>query len=142
MKVSLIAAVAANGVVGCNNQLPWYLPEDLKYFKRITMGKPILMGRKTFASIGKPLPGRTNIVLSRQADLQLPGVRVVPNVESGVELASAIASGDGCEELMIIGGADIDPLGLPLAQRLYLTEVQAAVAGDAYFPDFDRTRLL
>jgi len=138
----MIAAVAENGVVGRNNQLPWYLPEDLKYFKRITMGKPIMMGRKTFASIGKPLPGRTNIVVSGQAGLSVPGVRVVPDVKSGVALASAIAEIDGCEELMIIGGAQIYALCLPLAQRLYLTEVHAAVEGDAYFPAWDRSHWL
>ncbi|MCZ6830051.1 MAG: type 3 dihydrofolate reductase [Gammaproteobacteria bacterium] len=137
MKISLIAAVAENGVVGRNNQLPWYLPEDLKYFKRTTLGKPVMMGRKTFASIGKPLPGRTNIVISRQPDLALTGVRVVADVSSAVELAAEI---DGCEELMVIGGAEIYALCLPLAQRLYLTEVHAAVGGDVYFPDWDRTQ--
>ena len=137
VKISLIAAVAENGVVGRNNQLPWHLPEDLKYFKRTTMGKPVLMGRKTFASIGKPLPGRSNIVVSRQLDLEIPGVCVVADITSGIALASAQAAGDGREELMVVGGAEIYRLCLPLAQRLYLTEVHAAVAGDAYFPDRD-----
>lgn len=140
MMLCMIAAVADNGVVGRDNKLPWCLPADLRYFKRVTMGKPIMMGRRTFESIGRPLPGRSNIVVSRQPGLQLPGVQVVGNVEAGLELASAIAETDGCDELMVIGGAEIYALCLPLAQRLYLTEVHARVEGDAYFPRWDFSR--
>lgn len=135
--LALIAAVADNGVVGRNNQLPWYLPEDLKYFKQTTMGKPILMGRKTWESIGKPLPGRTNIVITRQLDYQAAGARVVGTLEQALELAESIATIDGSSELMVIGGAEIYTHALPLARRLYLTEVHARVTGDARFPDWD-----
>jgi dihydrofolate reductase len=140
MKISLIAAVAENGVIGSNNQLPWHLPEDLRYFKRVTMGKPILMGRKTFASIGRPLPGRSNIVLSREAGLEIAGAHVVADVDAGIRLAAALSRVDGGDELVVIGGAEVYALCLPLAQRLYLTEVHAAVEGDALFPDWDRSQ--
>jgi dihydrofolate reductase len=139
VKVSLIAAVAENGVIGRNNQLPWRLPEDLRYFKRVTMGKPVMMGRKTYDSIGKPLPGRSNIVVSRQPGLALEGVSVVPDVNSGIEVAAAFCRVDDGEELMVIGGSEIYALCLPLAQCLYLTEVHAAIEGDARFPDWDRS---
>lgn len=138
MKISIIAAVAENGVIGRDNQLPWKLPEDLQYFKRTTLGKAIMMGRKTYDSIGRPLPGRTNIVVSRQRGLALAGVRVVADVGAGLALAQALTAADNSAELMVIGGAEIYALCMPLAQRLYLTEVAAAVAGDAWFPDWDR----
>ena len=138
MKISLIAAVAENGVVGRDNRLPWQLPEDLQYFKRTTMGKPILMGRKTYDSIGRPLPGRANIVVSRQPGLLREGAHVVADVSAGIALAAELQAESGSDELMIIGGAEIYALCLPLAQRLYLTEVAAVVAGDVCFPDWDR----
>ena len=131
----MIAAVASNGVVGRNNELPWYLPEDLRYFKRTTLGKPVLMGRLTHESIGRPLPGRRNIVLSRQADLSLDGVDVV----TGMAQALALAAGDCAPELMVIGGAQVYSLALPHATRIYLTEVHAEVEGDAWFPQWDRS---
>lgn len=137
MKLSLIVAAAENGVIGRDNKLPWHLPEDLKYFKRVTMGKPIVMGRKTFESIGRPLPGRTNIVITRNPDWQAEGVRALPTVEAALELAEEIALIDGAEELMVIGGAEIYRAALPLADRLYLTEVHAQVSGDALLPDID-----
>jgi dihydrofolate reductase len=142
LQIALIAAVANNGVVGRDNQLPWHLPGDLPYFRRITMGKPVVMGRKTWDSIGRPLPGRTNIVISRQPDLELEGARVVDTVEAALALAEAVAEIDGVTELMVIGGAQIYALALPLAQRLYLTEVHAEVTGDAWFPDWDRSQWL
>jgi dihydrofolate reductase len=142
LQIALIAAVANNGVVGRDNQLPWHLPGDLPYFRRITMGKPVVMGRKTWDSIGRPLPGRTNIVISRQPDLELEGARVVDTVEAALALAEAVAEIDGVTELMVIGGAQIYALALPLAQRLYLTEVHAEVTGDARFPDWDRSQWL
>jgi dihydrofolate reductase len=135
--LSLIVAAAENGVLGRDNALPWYLPEDLKYFKRSTLGKPIVMGRKTYESIGKPLPGRANIVVSRNPDYRVQGVKVVASMEAALALAEDIAVIDGVDELMVIGGAAIYALALPLAQRLYLTEVHAEVAGDAFLPEID-----
>ena len=140
MKISLVWAMAQNRVIGRNNQLPWYLPEDLKYFKRITLGKPVIMGRKTFDSIGKPLPGRTNIVVTRNRDWSFEGVRIVDSLEAARELCENQAIMDGTEEAMIIGGAEIYRQAMPLADRLYLTEVHADVEGDATFPEFDRSQ--
>lgn len=139
MKLSMIVAVAENGVIGRNNALPWYLPNDLKYFKQTTMGKPVIMGRKTYESIGKPLPGRTNIVITRQADYQPEGVKVVSSVEAARELAESVCLIDGQDEAMIMGGAEIYALALPHTDRLYLTEVHADVDGDAFFPEYDKS---
>jgi len=139
VKLSMIVAVAENGVIGRNNALPWYLPNDLKYFKQTTMGKPVIMGRKTYESIGKPLPGRTNIVITRQADYQPEGVKVVSSVEAARELAESVCLIDGQEEAMIMGGAEIYTLALPHTDRLYLTEVHADVEGDAFFPEYDKS---
>jgi dihydrofolate reductase len=138
MRLALIAAVAENGIVGRGNKLPWHLPEDLKYFKRITLGKPVVMGRKTWDSIGRPLPGRTNIVISRQPNLELEGASVVADLPAALRLAESVGRTDGSEELMVIGGSEIYALALPIAQRLYLTEVHAEVAGDAAFPAWHR----
>lgn len=137
MRISLIVALSENHVIGRNNKLPWYLPNDLKYFKQVTMGLPIVMGRKTFESIGKPLPGRTNIVVTRNNDWSADGVRVAHSLEEAFELAESIAEIDGREELMIIGGDQIYQSALPLVDRMYLTEVHAHVDGDAYFPKFE-----
>jgi dihydrofolate reductase len=139
MKLALIVAMAKNHVIGINNNLPWHLSEDLKYFKRVTMGKPIIMGRKTFESIGKPLPGRTNIVVTRNANYQVEGVKVVHSLKAAMELCESIAVIDGCEEAMVIGGAELYQQALPLADYLYLTEVHAEVEGDAFFREFDRS---
>ncbi len=139
MKLCLVVAVADNGVIGRNNQLPWYLPADLKHFKRTTLGKPVIMGRKTWESIGRPLPGRTNIVITRQAGYQADGARVVDTLDAAVELAESVALIDGVDEVMVIGGADIYRLALSRADRLYLTEVHADVEGDAFFPDWERS---
>jgi dihydrofolate reductase len=137
MKISLIVAVSRNGVIGIDNQLPWHLPEDLKYFKSVTMGKPIIMGRKTFDSIGRPLPGRTNIVITRDTSWQADGVEVAQSLVQAMTLGKlACASGD-VDEAMVIGGEQIYRMTLPVADRLYLTEVQAEVEGDAFFPAFD-----
>lgn len=138
MKLSLVWAMAQNRVIGRNNKLPWYLPEDLKYFKRITMGKPIIMGRKTFESIGKPLPGRTNIVVTRNPDYVVEGVKTVHSLDAAKALCESLALVDGSDEAMVIGGGEIYAQALPLADRLYLTEVHAEVDGDAWFPEFDR----
>ena len=134
MKISLVWAMAQNRVIGRNNSLPWYLPEDLKYFKRITLGKPVIMGRKTYESIGKPLPGRTNIVVSRNADFSAEGVKTVTSLDEAKQLCESIAEIDGINEAMVIGGAEIYALALPMADRLYLTEVHAEVEGDTTFP--------
>lgn len=139
MKLSMIVAAAQNRVIGRENALPWYLPNDLKYFKQTTLGKPIIMGRKTYESIGKPLPGRTNIVITRQEDYQPEGVKVVHSVEEARDLAENVCLIDGQTEAMIMGGAEIYTLALPHADRLYLTEVHADVEGDAYFPEYDKS---
>ena len=137
MKRSMIVAMAENRVIGINNQLPWYLPNDLKYFKQVTMGKPILMGRKTFESIKKPLPGRTNIVITRNQDWSAEGVKVVHSLQQAFEMGESICEIDGQEEVMIIGGDQIYQSSLPDVDRVYLTKVHAEVAGDAYFPEVD-----
>jgi dihydrofolate reductase len=132
MKLSVIVAVAENGVVGRDNALPWYIPADLQYFKRTTLGKPIVMGRKTFESIGRPLPGRTNIVISSNTAYAVDGVNVVSSLPEALKLAEEVALTDGTDELMVIGGATIYEVAVPLADRLYVTEIHAKVAGDAY----------
>ncbi|OIR06256.1 dihydrofolate reductase type 3 [mine drainage metagenome] len=132
--ISLIVAAARNGVIGRNNQLPWHLPGDLKYFKGVTLGKPVVMGRKTFQSIGRPLPGRTNVVITRDTGWRAEGVLVAHDVETALALAAGLAAGG---EVMVIGGAEIFRAALPLATRLYLTEVQADIDGDAFFPHPD-----
>ena len=137
MKLSVIVAVAENGVVGKNNALPWYLPADLQYFKRVTLGKPVVMGRKTFESIGRPLPGRTNIVISSNRDYASEGVTVVPSLADALSYAREVAIIDGEEELMVIGGATIYTAAIPLAERLYVTEVHACVEGDAFLGEVD-----
>jgi dihydrofolate reductase len=116
-----------NGVIGRAGGLPWHLPDDLKFFKVVSFGKPVLMGRRTFESIGKPLPGRRNLVLSRAAG-SAPGVEYVRSVEQARSLAA------GAAELCVIGGAEVYALALPLATRIYLTRVHAVVAGDVHFP--------
>ncbi|MGS2724759.1 dihydrofolate reductase [Porticoccus sp. GXU_MW_L64] len=137
MNIALIVAMARNGTIGRNNELPWHLSGDLRYFKAVTMGKPVIMGRKTWESIGRPLPGRTNIVITRQTDWYpqgFGGVRVVHSLEQGLHVAEQVARADGVTELMVMGGAEIYRQALPLAKRLYITEVDAEVAGDAFFP--------
>jgi len=135
--LSIIVAAANNRAIGKNNQLLWHLPEDLKYFKRITMGKPIIMGRKTFESIGRPLPGRLNIVMTRQTDWQHAGVTVVNSVDEAMQIADAQAYIDGVEEVMVIGGAELYEAALPAASRVYLTRVDTIIEGDAFFPQLD-----
>jgi dihydrofolate reductase len=127
--ISFVVAVAENGVIGRNNALPWRLPGDLKHFKEVTLGRPVLMGRKTWDSIGRPLPGRHNIVVSRRAGLGIEGCTVVTTVDQALELTHNDA------EIMVIGGAEIFNLLLPNAARVYLTRVHANVAGDVYLPE-------
>lgn len=135
MKVALIVAAADNRCIGKDNKLPWHLPEDLKYFKRVTLGKPVIMGRKTFESIGKPLPGRTNIVITNNAGYAREGINVTTSLNAALQVAQQLASADGKEEVMVIGGAGIYALALPRADRLYYTRVHATVNGDAFFPE-------
>jgi len=130
MKISMIVAMAENRVIGLGNKMPWHLPADLMFFKRVTLGKPVIMGRKTFQSIGRPLPGRKNIVLSRDENLQIEGVTCVQTVEQALALA------EGCDEVMVIGGATIYEQFLPQADRLYLTFIDLKTAGDTHFPDY------
>lgn len=130
MIISMIAAMASNRVIGRDNKMPWHLPADLKHFKKVTLGKPVVMGRKTFESIGRPLPGRRNIVISRQAPLQPQGAEWVNSVEQALALLQDQA------EVMIIGGAEIYRQCLPLAKRLYLTKIELVTDGDAFFPDY------
>jgi dihydrofolate reductase len=137
MELAIIVAAAENGVIGKNNALPWRIPADMRYFKRTTMGKPIVMGRKTFESIGKPLPGRTNIVITRNPAFVAEGVKVVSSLDEALKLAEDIAVADGAEELVVIGGAEIYRSAMPRADRLYLTEVHASVEGDALLPEID-----
>lgn len=139
MKLAIIVAQDKNRAIGINNKLPWHLPEDLRYFKRVTMGKPIIMGRNTFESIGRPLPGRVNIVVSRQENYAPEGVKVVGSLEAAAELAESICLIDGVDEAMIIGGSQIYAQAINNADRLYLTEVDAEINGDAWFPEFDRS---
>ncbi|GHC18763.1 dihydrofolate reductase [Aidingimonas halophila] len=132
--VAMIAAMSRDRVIGVDGKLPWYLPEDLKFFKAITLGKPLVMGRKTFASIGRPLPGRLNIVVTRDEHFHHDGIRVCRDLPSALKLADAQAIIDGAEEIIVMGGGQIYEQALPYADRLYLTEVHIDVEGDAYFP--------
>lgn len=133
MILSLVVAMGRNRVIGHNATLPWHLPADLRHFKRITWGKPLLMGRTTHESIGRPLPGRHNIVLSRNPNYRADGCTIVSSLDA------ALAAAGEAEELMIIGGAEIFQRTLPLAARIHLTEVQAEPPGDTFFPEIDAT---
>lgn len=129
--ISMIVAMAENRAIGRDNQLPWHLPADLKHFKAVTMGKPMLMGRKTFESIGRPLPGRRTIVITRDAAWRAEGVETAPSIDAALEMAST------AEEVMIVGGAQIYAQAIEKADRLYVTEVATAADGDAFFPEID-----
>lgn len=139
IELAIIVAAAENGVIGRNNALPWHLPGDLQYFRRVTMGKPVVMGRKTYESIGRPLPGRTNIVITRNQDFHAEGVKLVASLDAALQIAEGIALIDGVSELVVIGGAEIYRAAIPMAARLYVTEIHASVEGDAYLPDIDWT---
>lgn len=135
--VAMIAAVGRNGVIGAGNAIPWRLPSDFAHFKRTTLGKPIVMGRKTFESIGKPLPGRTNIIVTRTSGYAAEGAVVVESLEAALGYAQAVAEVDGASEVMICGGGEIYSEALPHADRLYVSHVEAAPEGDATFPEID-----
>jgi dihydrofolate reductase len=130
-RISVIAALARNRVIGIDNRLPWRLPEDLAHFKALTLGHPILMGRKTFESLGRPLPGRTNIVITRNADYRPEGCVVAASIPAALALCA------DADEVFFIGGAELYAQVIPLADRLYLTEVDIDAHGDACFPDYD-----
>ncbi|MBP7340548.1 dihydrofolate reductase [Niveispirillum sp.] len=143
MLISLIAAVARNGVIGHEGRMPWKLPNDLRFFKQVTMDKPVILGRKTWESFGsKPLPGRPHIVLTTNSDFTADGATIVHDLDSAIETGKRLAAQAGVEEVMIIGGAQIYAAALPLADRIYLTEIAATPPGDAHFPEFDRTAYL
>lgn len=135
MRISLIVALTENGVIGLDGDMPWHLSEDLKYFKRVTMGAPIIMGRKTFESVGRALPGRTNIIITRNIDYSAEGIEVALDLESAIKKASSVAGSQGKEEVFVIGGAQIYALALAQAERLYVTEIHQTCPGDAYFPE-------
>ncbi|MCH8684589.1 dihydrofolate reductase [Pedomonas mirosovicensis] len=131
--VSLVVARADNGIIGRDNSLPWRLPADLKHFKRLTVGKPVIMGRKTFESIGKPLPARHNIVVTRNPEWTAEGVTVAPNLAEAIA-ASGLDPKTRADEIMVIGGAEIYAQAMPFAHRIYLTEVHVEPVGDTSFP--------
>lgn len=134
-KIAVIVAVAENNVIGAGNSIPWYCPADLQYFKRTTLGSPVLMGRKTYQSLKiKPLPGRQNIIVTRDAELVCEGCDVVTSLQSGLQLAS------NDEKLFVIGGADMYQQSLSLAEELYITYVDVKVEGDRFFPEVDMTK--
>ena len=137
VKLALIAAMARNRVIGRDNAMPWHLPEDLRYFKATTLGKPIVMGRKTFDSLGRPLPGRTNIVVSRQPDFTLEGAQVFASIDAALSAARQQAQADGVDEVMLIGGDNLYRQTLERADRIYLTRIESEPEGDAWFPAFD-----
>lgn len=134
VKIALIAALDRNGLIGRDNALPWHLPADLQHFKRTTLGKPILMGRLTWESLGRPLPGRHNIVLTRDAAYRAEGATVVDSIDA------ALAAAGDADEAMVIGGAAFYRAMLPRADTLYLTRIDAAFEGDAWFPELDPTQ--
>ncbi|WP_394131315.1 type 3 dihydrofolate reductase [Shewanella maritima] len=131
MRIAMIAAMANNRVIGKDNKMPWHLPEDLRHFKAMTLAKPVIMGRKTYESIGRPLPGRHNIVITRQAGYQIDGVTVVDSIEAAFALTQDV------EEVVIIGGGQLYAELLPRADILYLTHIELDVEGDTHFPDWD-----
>ena len=135
MKIAMIAAMAKNRIIGADNDMPWHLPADLKHFKAITLGKAVIMGRKTYESIGKALPGRPNIVITSNKDYSLSDATVVDSPESAFEVAKALSN--DVEEIMVIGGGTIYQAFLDKADTLYLTHIDLEVAGDTQFPDYE-----
>jgi dihydrofolate reductase len=135
--LALIVARTRNGVIGRDNRMPWHLSEDLRYFKRITLGKPVIMGRNTWESLGKPLPGRDNIVITRNTDYRAEGAHIVNSLNAAITLANALAAEKNLSEIMIIGGAQIYREALPRVQRAYITEIDADIEGDAFFPTLE-----
>ncbi|MET0605581.1 MAG: dihydrofolate reductase [Beijerinckiaceae bacterium] len=139
--IVIVAAMGRNRVIGRDNAMPWRMPTDLKRYRRLTMGKPMVMGRKTFLSIGRPLPGRESIVLTRDAGFVAPdGVHVASSLEAALSLATARAAAMEADEIIIAGGGDIYAQAIDLADRLHITEIDAAPEGDARFPEIDGSR--
>jgi len=136
--VALVVAMAKNRAIGRGGNLPWHLGSDMRYFRQITMGKPIVMGRLTFLSLGRALPGRTNIVLTRNAAFEAQGAIMAYNLEEALDVARKTAGKDGVDEIMVIGGEDVFRAVLPQASRIYLTEVHATPEADTWFPELDR----
>lgn len=134
MKIALVVAMSRNRVIGRDNALPWHAPEDLKHFKRLTTGRPVIMGRRTYASIGRPLPNRLNIVVTRDRGFHAPGIVNAYTLDEALRLAAESMLGD---EAMVIGGAQIFELMLPVADRIHLTELDLEVEGDTFFPLLD-----
>ena len=137
LDIILVVAVAENGVIGRDNQLPWRLKSDLRYFRAVTMNKPVVMGSKTYASIGKPLPGRTNIVVTRQADFTASGIVVAPGIDEALQTAKGDALRRGADAIAVIGGTEIFAQVMAQASRIALTQVHANPQGDTYFPAID-----
>lgn len=144
LPLSIIVALGDNYVIGCNNQLPWHLPADLKHFKSLTMGKPVVMGRKTWESLGRPLPNRLNIVVTHQADYLAEGGEVYLSLEAALQRANQWALEQGQEEVMLIGGAQLYKYALEagLVDNLYVTRVHLSPKGDAWFPEWDASKWL
>lgn len=135
--IAMIAGVARNGVIGADGTIPWKIPSDMAYFKRMTMGKPIVMGRKQYESVGRPLPGRTNIVVTRQPGYVREGVEVFATLEAGLDRGRQVAARDGAPEVMVIGGGEIYAQALDRAARLYISHIALDPAGDVVFPAID-----
>lgn len=136
-EIVLAAAVGENGVIGADNDMPWRLPTDLKHFKALTLGRPVIMGRKTFQTLGKPLAGRPNIIVTRNRDFQAPGTSVVSTLEAALELAGRLARESEADSIVVMGGGEIYKAAMPLADRLEITRVHARPEGDTRFPDID-----
>lgn len=132
--IALIVARTRNNVIGRDNGMPWHLPEDLRYFRRVTMNKPVIMGRNTWESLGKPLPGRDNIVVTRNENFYAHGATVVNDIDTALLLANSLAAARGADEIMIIGGAQIYRDVMPRIDRAYITEIDADIDGDTFFP--------
>lgn len=137
--IALVVAMGENRVIGLNGGLPWRLSSDMRFFRKVTLGKPVLMGRRTFASLGRVLDQRTNIILSREQGFTAPGTLIAESLDEGLSLARVAAEAAGQEEIMIIGGEDVFRAVLPRARRIYLTEVHAAPEGDTWFPELDKS---
>jgi len=137
IRIAYVVAVARNGVIGAGGKLVWRIADDMKWFKKVTMGKPMVMGRKTFESIGKALPGRDNIVITRDQKFAAPDVRVVHTIDDALMLAYECAQARGADEICIIGGGEIYAQLLPRTDRIYLSKVDAEIAGNTYFPALD-----
>lgn len=139
MRLSMIVAMAENRIIGRDGGMPWHLSADLKYFKRVTMGAPVIMGRKTYESIGRALPGRTNIIVTRDRTFVRDGIEVVHDLSDAIRQAETIATGENKDEIFVIGGAQIYDQALSRADRLYITEIHQTCDGDAAFPEFSKS---